>query len=280
MKVARHKYAVNNDFPQRYIDILNDPNAHSDDEWYESKKVHIIKKLEFRSEKADQFMRRLDSEMHKERRYSQQARTRVLPKTPILSTITSVRNFPRGHPIDFYDATWFNDELPFAKKATHVDSTNVAFLPDATMSLRPRPHPSERFGQKRFTEQFWNLNTKDYDLSFLKVEDEEVDESDPDEAEEGVEIGDIVSLSDEEEDDDEQADNISIELQSDGGGKGKAKANSDTSVIDEDERMFDLALGQDQDEYDRDHRFQEYSGRNGVNEWVPRAHDWEHEDWQ
>ncbi|MBW0520379.1 hypothetical protein O181_060094 [Austropuccinia psidii MF-1] len=47
----RYKFGVANNFPKRYLKILSNPDAHSDDE-YISKNTYKINKLEFRSENA------------------------------------------------------------------------------------------------------------------------------------------------------------------------------------------------------------------------------------
>ncbi|MBW0546900.1 hypothetical protein O181_086615 [Austropuccinia psidii MF-1] len=51
---------VAHEFPQQYLKVLANPDAHSNDELDTTSNKYMIKKVECRSEKANQFMRRLD----------------------------------------------------------------------------------------------------------------------------------------------------------------------------------------------------------------------------
>ncbi|MBW0562334.1 hypothetical protein O181_102049, partial [Austropuccinia psidii MF-1] len=65
LKSLRYQFGVANNFPQRYLKILSDPDAHSEDEVDPVTQKNTIKKVACRSEKANLFMRRLDEEMEK-----------------------------------------------------------------------------------------------------------------------------------------------------------------------------------------------------------------------
>ncbi|MBW0543827.1 hypothetical protein O181_083542 [Austropuccinia psidii MF-1] len=64
-----------------------------------------------------------------------------------------------------------------------ADAFKVAFLPDASQSIRGIKHPDERLSDQNFTEKYWERCTADYDLSHkISKEDEDLDSND-DEAE-------------------------------------------------------------------------------------------------
>ncbi|MBW0535202.1 hypothetical protein O181_074917, partial [Austropuccinia psidii MF-1] len=104
VKTLRYKFGVAQGFPQQYLNILANNDAHSEDKLDPTTNKYIIKPMECRSEKANQFMRRLDEEIEKADRT--QRRERLLPKDGCASISTYA---PEGLPIDSYDPNWFNN---------------------------------------------------------------------------------------------------------------------------------------------------------------------------
>ncbi|CAH7670390.1 hypothetical protein PPACK8108_LOCUS5092 [Phakopsora pachyrhizi] len=125
-----------------------------------------------------------------------QRQKRVLPKTSRDSICVRV---PKGLPIDFYNAEWFNDCSP-AQKTVIADTYSVAFLPDATKSIREKQHPDEKLSDKRFSDKYWDQATVAYDLSHEIAKEDDDDNSD-DSFADNKSIN-LVKSSDEEEDND------------------------------------------------------------------------------
>ncbi|EPQ53348.1 hypothetical protein GLOTRDRAFT_16697, partial [Gloeophyllum trabeum ATCC 11539] len=89
---ARKKFAKEQGLPKRYIDIVSDIKATSDDEWDPSVRAYVIRRRPERSEAANRFFRRFD-EVWKEttlltRRWTQ--RERVWPVNPRDSSFRSL----------------------------------------------------------------------------------------------------------------------------------------------------------------------------------------------
>ncbi|MBW0587812.1 hypothetical protein O181_127527 [Austropuccinia psidii MF-1] len=173
----RYKFGVANNFPKRYLKILANTDAHSDDE-YISKSNYRINKLPFRSENANKFMRRVDEEIEKAERIEQKrsrGRKRIVVDSPSISIHSHP---PKGLPIDFYDPSWFNN-CPPGQKTTVADSFNIAFLPDASQSILGIQHPDERLNDQNFTEKYWEKCAEYYDLSHeIAREDEDLESDD------------------------------------------------------------------------------------------------------
>ncbi|KAA1075509.1 hypothetical protein PGTUg99_019153 [Puccinia graminis f. sp. tritici] len=205
---SRHAYAVANKFPERYIRILNNTLAHSDDEFSPEHNIYIIKTLRYRSNNANIFFRRLDVEMLKADQLSgKQGRKRVrkLPKAPMASTFTKP---PIGLPLDFYHCGWIKS-LKETDQRLIPDSESVAFLPDAKLSLLPTRVPDEKLGDQAFCAKFRDLLVEPYGLNFLNGnksdssdddsadgdnDDIEVDEDDTDQNEEEAEAEESLFL--------------------------------------------------------------------------------------
>ncbi|MBW0575620.1 hypothetical protein O181_115335 [Austropuccinia psidii MF-1] len=181
ISISKKRLGVANNFPKQYLKILSETDAHSDDE-YISKNTYKINKLDFRSQKANILMRRVDEEIEKAeliegKRSKRQNRIEV--DSPNVSTNSQP---PKGLPIDFYDPTWFNN-CPVGKKTILADAFKVAFLPNASQSIRGVQHPDERLSDRNFTEKYWEINTEKYDLSHEIAREDEDSESDYNEAE-------------------------------------------------------------------------------------------------
>ncbi|MBW0460809.1 hypothetical protein O181_000524 [Austropuccinia psidii MF-1] len=71
-------------------------------------------------------------------------REHLIPDEPFKSVCTRV---PKGLPISFYDLSWFNSCSARQRTLTD-DAFNIAFIPDASQSLRGIQHPDERLANK------------------------------------------------------------------------------------------------------------------------------------
>lgn len=88
-------------------------------------------------------------------------RVRKFPKQPVPSEFKRV---PKNLPIDFYDPSWFN-QLPPGQKRLIVNAQQVAFLPNAALSLNPVRHPDEKLGDNQFTGKYLDIFLEAYQLS-------------------------------------------------------------------------------------------------------------------
>ncbi|MBW0504954.1 hypothetical protein O181_044669 [Austropuccinia psidii MF-1] len=175
------KFGVANNFPKQYLKILSETDAHSEDE-YILKNTYKINKLDFRSQKANIFMRRVAEEIDKEELIEgkqSKRQNQIKIDSPNVSTNSQP---PKGLQIDFYDPTWFNN-CPIGKKKILADAFKVSFLPNASQSIRGVQHPDERLSHQNFTEKYWEINTEKYDLSHEIAREDEDSESDYNEAE-------------------------------------------------------------------------------------------------
>ncbi|MBW0484217.1 hypothetical protein O181_023932 [Austropuccinia psidii MF-1] len=181
-----YKFGVANNFPKRYLKILSNPDAHSDDE-YISKNTYKINKLEFRSENANKFMQRVDEEIEKvERMEKKQSKRRNQIKVDSPST-SRYSQPPKGLPIDFYDPAWFNTR-PYGKKTVLAHEFNVAFLPDASQCIHGIQHQEERLSNRSFTEKYLEQCTFSYSLSHEIAKHNEDSDSNNNEAQISNEI--------------------------------------------------------------------------------------------
>lgn len=175
-------------------------------------------------------------------------RVRKLPKTPVKSEFTKA---PKDLPLDFYKPLWFNKLLPGQKRVT-ANCSQVAFLPDASQSLKAKSHPDEKLGDNTFSGKYLEVLKQPYVIS----EDEEEafedgdDQSDSDtsidlecpsegsenEAEEPkcFEDGDYGALYDKEEEDKDDDEDDHVQDEVGGKNKGKQKEQEDDGD-DEDE---------------------------------------------
>ncbi|EGG07168.1 uncharacterized protein MELLADRAFT_86042 [Melampsora larici-populina 98AG31] len=203
LRDTRFAYAGAKGFPTRYLSMLQHVEAHSDDEFDVERQVYVVKTPIYQSVEAGIFMRRVDEHMRLSKTLSKtriQTRTRIRPKHPIESTLTRP---PRGLPIDFYNAEWYN-VLPVADRQDIADAWKVMFLPDPSESLLGRPHPDEKLEDQKFTDKHWRRATKDYDLDheFTHATDSDVDSEDEDDgkfAKDSIDLANTDGEEDEEE---------------------------------------------------------------------------------
>ncbi|KNZ60831.1 hypothetical protein VP01_1494g1 [Puccinia sorghi] len=274
LRDARYKFAVANDFPERYKKIIQDANANSDDEWDAKKNRFAIRTLPYRSNAANIFFRRLDLIMRDSNTAMGKAsrmRVRKPPKKPIPSKIVKI---PKSLPLDFYHRGWLH-KLPLSQQQTIPDLTQVAFLSDPERSLFPKNHPAhdpaERLSDRQFSKQNlaavlgrYNLNQHS-DEESGEEEDENVDNNNNADIENGEVVpGGIIDLeaesdyyedgewgnlyqSDEDPDYTEESGaedaNNDEEMRDDGehadyGGRGLNDEEEDAIVEEDEEEMF------------------------------------------
>ncbi|MBW0478446.1 hypothetical protein O181_018161 [Austropuccinia psidii MF-1] len=173
---TRYKFGVAENFPKRYLKVLAEIDSHSNDEFDEKANGYIIKLLPYRSQNATTFMRRVDEEIEKasrNQRGKSQKHHRIISKDALPTTLGRP---PKGLPIDFFDHQWFNNCSP-AQKTIHADTMRVAFLPEASQSIKGIQNPEEKLSDKKFSEKYWDQLTQKYDLSHEIPADEDDDES-------------------------------------------------------------------------------------------------------
>ncbi|MBW0492138.1 hypothetical protein O181_031853 [Austropuccinia psidii MF-1] len=162
---ARKKYALTNNFPKRYIKVLDDINAHSDDEYIPNHRGYAIKTLPFRSKNANAFFRKLDFLIQQNTSQngpqSGPQYKRFRPQVPIVSTL---HHIPKGVPIDFYNPEYFNRLQP-AQKWAAANSSQVAFLPKKEYNIDRMPNPDEQMQDSAFFQKYWPKLASKYDLS-------------------------------------------------------------------------------------------------------------------
>ncbi|MBW0483425.1 hypothetical protein O181_023140 [Austropuccinia psidii MF-1] len=169
-----YRFAVANNYPQRYLSVLQDVNSHSDDEFIPRFKSYAIKKLPYRSEMADVFFRNLDRKMSESNNLLGKPaplRPRCRPIVPMPSSFTKA---PKRMPLDFYPPDWFNNR-DYAERFVVANTKQVAFIPTTDIQSAKRLNPDESLRDKAFNDKYWELVTQPYDLSH------ELDESSDDE---------------------------------------------------------------------------------------------------
>ncbi|KAG0148644.1 hypothetical protein CROQUDRAFT_90157 [Cronartium quercuum f. sp. fusiforme G11] len=98
---------------------------------------------------------------------------RKLPKIPQPSLFVKP---PKWLPIDFYDPVWY-EGLGDGLKCKIADTSEVAFLPDASQSFND--HPNEKFSDKAFIAKYYDILTQPYNLlAEVDVDEDEDDEND------------------------------------------------------------------------------------------------------
>ncbi|MBW0487262.1 hypothetical protein O181_026977 [Austropuccinia psidii MF-1] len=185
---ARYKFGVSENFPKRYLKILADINAHSDDEFAPEKKDEEIEKA-------------LENQGKKSQKHN------CIEIEGISPTIFG--RVPKGLPIDFYNHDWYNN-CTAAQKTIYGDTMKISFFPDASQSICGIQHPGEKMNDKRFSEKYWEKATQKYNLSHeIYGDDSDESESDSEDIESSSSSG-IGSLSNEEGDSDSDLDDNGI----------------------------------------------------------------------
>ncbi|MBW0468920.1 hypothetical protein O181_008635 [Austropuccinia psidii MF-1] len=89
------------------------------------------------------------------------------------------------------------------KKTIHGNTMKVAFLPDASQSIRGIQHPDEKMSYKKFSEKYWDELTQKYDLSHEITADEDDNESNSEDEDIESESSSIMDVGSNEENEDE-----------------------------------------------------------------------------
>ncbi|MBW0510958.1 hypothetical protein O181_050673 [Austropuccinia psidii MF-1] len=135
LKKLHYQFGVAQEFPKRYLKILLNVDAHSNDEHTPNGKAYFIKPIACKSRNANIFLQRVDKEIEKAERDNGKTSNQcqhLIPDKPATSICNQV---PRGLPIDLNNPSRFNSRTDGQKTLT-ANSFNVAFLPDASESLR------------------------------------------------------------------------------------------------------------------------------------------------
>ncbi|MBW0535668.1 hypothetical protein O181_075383 [Austropuccinia psidii MF-1] len=121
-------------------------------------------------------MQRVDEEISKAKKDNGKTSNQhecLIPDEPLRSVCTQV---PKGLPINFHDPSWFNSRSAGQKTLT-ADAFNIAFLPDASQSLRGIQHSDDRLGDKKFTSKYWDQVIYHYNISHEIPNEDELDDS-------------------------------------------------------------------------------------------------------
>jgi hypothetical protein len=132
---ARLKFLVENNYPQRYCDLI-DSKATSDDEVDPSgqivrgRKVHLIKKRPERSVKFERWIWILDQKREEDARRDPSKRWRERTrKAPSIQQNSDFTALPEGMPIDYFDSGFYNALQP--RLRDRITNLKVAMLPNA-----------------------------------------------------------------------------------------------------------------------------------------------------
>ncbi|KAH9815161.1 hypothetical protein DFH28DRAFT_893531 [Melampsora americana] len=249
LRDARFKFAVKQGYKQRYLDIISQVDAHSDDKHNEKHCCYIVKTLEYRSANANAFFLRLDQEMARndriEGRRSQQ-RVRRRPNPPVMSTIGRP---PRGMAVDFFDPAWFNN-LSDAQKSRVADAYKVALLPNASLSFRAVSAEDEKLSDKAFVAKFWDKNAGFYDLSHeIGADEDDCDDDDEEEDpdyKEGIDLNDTSGDDDEDDEEGPEAEDLKeFVVKASGDEDEECDGNDDDYVFDEDKDDINMEVDGD-----------------------------------
>lgn len=218
---------------------MNNINVHSDDEYSAELQGNVVHTPVSQSGKLEKFIRRAESEMEaselalgKRRRQ----RLRIRPEQRINSEFLKA---PMMLPLDCYDKAWFNSQPAHVRRLT-VDHENVMFLPNTQQSLLAKPHPDEKLGDKKFTEKYWDIASRGYDLDYLQCNPEAEDGSDDDSEDDTYCPGsiDLDNTDGEDNDDDEpneydKADDVDEEEEEDEGNEDEEEEEEIEEEVEE-----------------------------------------------
>ncbi|MBW0567515.1 hypothetical protein O181_107230 [Austropuccinia psidii MF-1] len=211
--VFRQNYALTHSLPKRYLKVINDINAHIDDEFHPVNEVYVVKMLPFRSANANALFQRLGKLISQRKSLSGKSTPKYKRRRPKVPQISEFKTSPRELPISFYNAKWFN-QLPPVERFSAADTSKVAFIPENQAPTNGTPHPDERLRDSEFTKKYWETLTTEYDLSH-QIEDSD---SSSDEEDESIDLsfGNDESIDEEEmENDEESTDDPLFEGESD-----------------------------------------------------------------
>ncbi|MBW0544683.1 hypothetical protein O181_084398 [Austropuccinia psidii MF-1] len=205
---SRYRFAVAHNYPKRYLTVLEDINAHSDDEFIPKFKSYAIKKLCYRSESANLFFRGLDRKMTQNNKILGKPPPRHPRCRPIVPIPSQFMKAPKGMPLDFYSPDWFN-QRDYSERLFVANSRQVAFIP-TDIEMSNETHPDERIHDKAFNQKYWEVVSQPYDLLHEIAYSSDEQEDDDDESEVNqYSDGDVIDLgeSESEESDEENVEN-------------------------------------------------------------------------
>ncbi|MBW0560693.1 hypothetical protein O181_100408 [Austropuccinia psidii MF-1] len=231
LRDTRYRFAINQNLPKQYIQVISPIQAHSNDEYYEPKNAYIARNLPFRSESANIFMRKLDrliSKTENDEGKRSQGRYRIHVKNPPQTMFPTA---PKGLPLDFYDIKWYNSKLP-AQRQNIADWKRVAFLQNPKCLLE-FTSPDKTIVDQSFNDKNWEVLAKDYSLEFLSFDEPD---NDNDATKEESNYGESLELDigEEEEGKEENDEELEPVRRKE---KGKARMVEDEEERSEDDNM-------------------------------------------
>ncbi|TFK52727.1 hypothetical protein OE88DRAFT_1677285 [Heliocybe sulcata] len=186
---AREKFAKAHKLPKRYVKILGDAKATSDDEWDNTLQVHVIKRLPFRSEAANTFIRQLDK-YWKDTTIMECGRWRQRDRQWLSEARDSAcRRLPLGLPLDYFDPEFYNRLLPGLRRK--ITEQRLAFPADPCDILKAPSFPAEAMSDLDLLNQYGTIvlarySIPDDDVNEVELDDED-DEYGLDEDDDGME---------------------------------------------------------------------------------------------
>ncbi|KAH9808331.1 hypothetical protein DFH28DRAFT_910343 [Melampsora americana] len=141
--------------------MCTDVLAHSDDEAVPGKPYRTIKTLPYRSKNVNKFIRRLDVEIKKAALIAGETIRRAERRLPVVPQPSIFTKVPVNQSIDFYNPLWFKSLNPGQRRLI-PNSNKVTFLPDASQSLLPKPHPDELLSDKAFNAKYLDILSEPY----------------------------------------------------------------------------------------------------------------------
>ncbi|MBW0472341.1 hypothetical protein O181_012056 [Austropuccinia psidii MF-1] len=156
------------------LNILANPDAHSEDEYNPIKYIYIIKQMECWSDNVNVFLCRVDEGILKAEEASGKCSQRHEHNLPEPGEASIRKTVPNKLPIDFYNPDWFNN-YKAGQKRQFSDVHQVALFPDASKCLFVKQHPDERLSNKQFTQKYRDQILEPYNISHVIENDEELD---------------------------------------------------------------------------------------------------------
>ncbi|MBW0540510.1 hypothetical protein O181_080225 [Austropuccinia psidii MF-1] len=142
LPVVRQNYALTQNLPKRYLKIINDINAHSDDELHPVHEFYVVETLIFHSDNENAFFKRLDKPISHRKGLSGKPKPKKQFCRPKVLQISELKTSLLAFPIYFYNAQWFNG-LPPVEHLSSADTSQVAFIPATQAPTNGTPHPDE-----------------------------------------------------------------------------------------------------------------------------------------
>ena len=186
--------------PQRYIDIVSDPKATSDDECDDNDpELHIVKRKPERSTAANHFIEKLDLQRRHDAAQMpggrRQGRNRIRRADAPISSMTEL---PAAMPIDYYEPAFFGS-LSMLVKQRAANANRIAFPCDIREILCGPRSANEKLSDTGLFKKFGSQVLALYNLA---------DEDEGDYEEDRAEEEDLEDSGDEDDDDAMEVDGI------------------------------------------------------------------------